>query len=565
MSRPDPQQARDLDLGTSSPTPREIVATLWSLLAGRRTTLVWLGLLVAAETALVLGGTWLLRHSANQDGHRSLILTGSLLAAGLTAGLSLIGAATSWLGTKVGLEVTSETRRDLLSRLLSLPQARLERAETASLLSRLNEDLPWASHAFVQIYRSLLADAPVMLLLAGYLLTLSGRLTLTTLAFAPPIVWWSVWTARRMSGLARTYSDELAHRSAFQQDVLSRAALLKTSGALDTMLGRYHQIEDRALTLALRLMKRNVLADPVGVLLAVAALVAVALVGSAQVEDHSLSQGTYLAFLAGLGMLVVLVRRMSGRLAGVGRSFGALARVVAFHNNLPKPAAEKGPLTVREASLTFEGVTFHYAETPKAAALLQNFDMHAEPGHITVVAGPSGVGKSTLLKLGAGLYEPTEGRVLLGDRDLAHTSPGQRAQWIAWLGQEAFLLDDTIAFNLTLGRDLPRERLRQALREVGLEALVARMDASVADRVGEEGRHLSAGQRRRLALARCLLSPAKVLLLDEPTESLDDETAARIVALLRSQARSGRTVLVATHDQRICSQADLLIELASHK
>ncbi len=551
-------QRPDGILEAGNPSPKTILITLWSLLEGRRASLIWLGLLVAAETILVLGGAGLLRRSVDQTGHQHLLLTGALLAAVLTTGISLVGAATSWLGTRVGERITSQARRELLSRLLALPQEKLERDETAALLSRLNQDLPWASHAFLQIYRSLLADGPVVVLVLGYLFTLSWRLTLTAMLAAPPLVWWSVWTARRMARLARNYSDELAARSSLQQDILSRAALIKSAGAMETVLNRYGRIEDRVLELSLHLNRRAALADPVGLLLAVAALATVAILGSSWVREGSLTQGTYLAFLAGLGVLVMLTRRISARLAGMGRAFGALTRVLSFHQSLPPPSTQKRELDIAGPELAFESVTFRYGDR---AAILEDFHLDVPAGRITMVAGPSGVGKSTALKLGAGLYQPTKGRVILGGRDLREITTRQRAEWIAWLGQEAFLLDDSIEFNLTMGRDIPRKRLVDILTRVGLADLISRMTASVEDRVGEDGRRLSAGQRRRLALARCVLSPAKILLLDEPTESLDDETARLVADLLVAEARTGRTLLVATHDHRISSIADLWMDM----
>ncbi len=546
-------------LGSARPSPRNILATLWALLEGRRTTLIWLGLLVITETVLVLGGTWILKHWADLQGRHGLVLTGSLIAAGLAAGLAVITATTTWLGTRVGEQVTSAARRSLLRRLLALPQTTLDRTETASVLSRLNQDLPWTSQAVLQIYRSLLADTPVVLLLTGYLMSLSWLLTLIIMAFAPAIFLWSSWTAKRLSSLATDYSDKLARRSGLQQDILSRSALLKSSGATEALLSRYHEIEDQVLALSLRLTKRTAITDPGSMVLAGAALVTVALVGANRVERGLLSQGTYLAFLAGLGILVVLTRRLAGRMAGTGRAFGSLARVVALYQILPEPPAPQGDLQVDDPTLRFENVSFRYGT---GRPILDSLSMEVPAGRMTVVEGPSGVGKSTLLKLAAGLYRPSQGRVLLGEVDLAETCDQQRSEWIAWLGQEAFLLDDSIEFNLTMGRDLPRSRLVEALERVGLEDLVSRMDASVEDRVGEDGRRLSSGQRRRLALARCLLSPARVLLLDEPTESLDDATAQQIIALLVQEAEAGRTILVATHDARVSGRGDQVFSLA---
>ncbi len=172
--------------------------------------------------------------------------------------------------------------------------------------------------------------------------------------------------------------------------------------------------------------------------------------------------------------------------------------------------------------------------------MLTGVDLDAGPG-LTAVTGPSGVGKSTLLELAAGLRTPTAGTVRAGRSHLVTQRP--------------FLPAGTLRAALRLGNDAPDAALWDALRVVGLEGVVAGMPQALSTAVGDDGFGLSAGQRARVALARATLSTAPVLLVDEPTAHLDGDAADLVHAALAAVAER-RTVLVVTHRPELVTLAD---------
>jgi ABC-type transport system involved in cytochrome bd biosynthesis fused ATPase/permease subunit len=197
------------------------------------------------------------------------------------------------------------------------------------------------------------------------------------------------------------------------------------------------------------------------------------------------------------------------------------------NSSVPAPAPPPR-IELRNVRVSVEGRDHH--------ALLA-LNAVVEPGMVAALEGPSGVGKSTLLRVLAGLEDLAQGEALVDGTRLASIAPASWHATCAWLPQDPLLPGATVRDVLSMGEDYDDDRLRNALDELDL-------DLALDLALGEGAEGLSAGQRRRLAVARTLLRPATVLLLDEPTAHLDDLNAARVMRAVR---RRGATTIVATH------------------
>jgi ATP-binding cassette subfamily C protein CydD len=220
----------------------------------------------------------------------------------------------------------------------------------------------------------------------------------------------------------------------------------------------------------------------------------------------------------------------------------------------PKSASTAAISSHDCSAVRVEGLSLGYAGR---GSILREVDLCVEAGAVIALVGPSGSGKSSLLHCLAGFVQADTGTLSIFGRP-----PGERA--LAWMGQRAFLIKGSWADNLRLtAPDADPAAMQQALAAVGLSELLAAQPLGLDSPLDEGGRGLSGGQAQRLALARVWLSDAPLVLLDEPTASLDEQSEAEVVAALQALAKAGRTLIIATHHPALMQMADRVVRLSS--
>jgi ABC-type multidrug transport system fused ATPase/permease subunit len=210
------------------------------------------------------------------------------------------------------------------------------------------------------------------------------------------------------------------------------------------------------------------------------------------------------------------------------------------------------------AAVHVEGLAFAYAPD---APVLDRVGFELTPGRTYAVVGPTGSGKSTLARLLARLWDADDGRILLDGVDLRDLAPGVVPAQVAYVPQEAFIFDDTIRGNITLGDPtIDEAAVLRAVRLARLDEVIAGLPAGLATRVGERGTTLSGGQQQRLGLARALARRPRLMVLDDATSAIDAEVEAEILEGLRTSDLRATVVMVASRASTI-SLADEVIHL----
>ena len=457
------------------------------------------------------------------------------------------------------LRLVGRLRASLLEALVPLAPAALVGARGGDLLARVRTDVDELQGVFVRLVAptavAVLAGSVAVGLTAFVSPATSLVLAVLLLVLGVAVPVWSrrageqaaVATAREESAVGADVLDLVRGLA----DHLSADGGRTALAALDDHLVRQQHAERRtarltAVTTAAR--------DGVPALGVVAALW---LVGW---EVATGQANPVLLAAAALGVLGAFEA-----VGGLGQAWGTAERVRAAADRVQAlaelPPAVSDPAQPAapppHAGLRFEHVTLSYPGADRPA--LRGFSLDVDEGEHVALTGPSGAGKSSVLALALRAYDPDEGQVRLGGVDLRDLALDDVRRCSAWAPQAPQLLGGTLAGNLHLARaDASEAELVAVLGQLGLEPLLG--SVGLHGWIGESGERLSAGERARVAVARVLLSPAPVLLLDEPTAHLDPAAATRVLDLL---AREERTVLLVTHSPAALDARWRLVDVAA--
>ncbi len=450
------------------------------------------------------------------------------------------------VGHDATLRLLSDLRGWLFAALfprLPLPDRSLRHGD---LVSRLTADVDALDTSFlvaVGPWLSAIVVGSVMSVVLAFLLP--GAAWIYGLAMAAAI--FVVPTLLVMAGrfMAREAVEALAEMRMSVLDAVSGHADLVLLGARGSAAQRLADASESAAR-----FKKRLGALTAGAGMAVQSLAALALAGTLWAGLTAVTAGDIDGpVMAGLLLAVIGSFEVTGMIVrSVGKAAAALAAAERLDalTQLPSPVAE--PATALaippHASIVFENVHFAYDGYPP---VLDGLDLTVVPGERIAIAGASGTGKSTLLKLLLRLTDPRQGRILLGDVPLTDLRAADIHAHMALLSQDSPVFIDTIRDNLIIARPTANEdELWTALAKARLDDFVRSLPKGLDTVLGEAGRTLSAGQARRLCLARALLSDAPILLLDEPTNALDRETELAFFETL-AEATTDRTVITITH------------------
>jgi subfamily B ATP-binding cassette protein MsbA len=271
--------------------------------------------------------------------------------------------------------------------------------------------------------------------------------------------------------------------------------------------------------------------------------------------------GNFSGFVAALLLASRPVRALGTLNAALQEGSAGLARVFAVIDE-PTEIAElpdAAPLPPGPGHLRFQDVRFTY---PDGRHGLRGLSFEALPGQTVALVGPSGAGKSTALALIPRLHDATGGCILLDGADIRHVTLATLRDALAYVGQDSFLFDASVAANIRMGRpDATDHMVTDAAQAAAAADFIAALPAGFETMVGPQGGRLSGGQRQRIALARALLRHPRVLLLDEATSALDAESEAAVQAAL-ARLRAGRTTIIVAHRLSTVQDADLVVVLA---
>jgi ATP-binding cassette subfamily B protein len=491
--------------------------------------------------------------------------TGLLIAAGvatvaLTAVGGLLNAGAGWQAERSAVRIAGALRAAVFSHVLSLSLRWHDRVRTGEVLSRLTSDVGRVLEALTSLCTSFLPSAVLLVSSLTILLVLDPSLAWLGLTVLPFLIFLTARQRRRIRAAELEARDATGRLSGATTDLLRNVRAVQAFGRVDRARSMFAEPNDRAVEAKVNAATTEARWAPIpGIVLSIGTGI-VLVAGGLQVRAGRLSIGELLVVLSYLSNLQSPVRslvRLTAVWARSSASAQRLSEVLSCVEAVEEPAQPRPVPPVRE-SLQLRDVSFAYSPD---RPVLSSFDLTIAAGETVCLFGPSGAGKSTVLHLLLRLYDVDEGQVLIDGIDVRELSPVALRQQIAFVPQDPWLLDGTLAENIAFGStDATRAQVLAAGRAAWVDEFALALPEGYDTPLGESGVLLSGGQRRRVALARAVVSAAPAVLLDEPTTSLDAESARQVMGAIRN-ATGDRTVLLVTHDPVLAAIADRTVRV----
>ncbi|HTR32672.1 MAG TPA: ABC transporter ATP-binding protein [Gaiellaceae bacterium] len=461
---------------------------------------------------------------------------------------------------RTGIRVEWRMRELLYQAYLRYPRAFYDRHATGQVVSRATNDLYpiryFIGWGMTQGIQSLMMIAGI----AVVLFLVNAKLAAIALVSMPAVAVLAFTFGRKVFPISRHVQQLKADVTEAADEAVVGIEMVQAFGREDDVQARFAGKAERVRDGVLRQARVEAAFLPGLLFLPTLSIAAVVYFGGRDVIGGALTYGEFFLFyqlllqlvwpLEALGWILSLAQRAT---ASASRSFAWLEGI----ETIPEPKFPTS-LPAGELAVEFQCVHFGYGT---GAEVLSGVELRVEPGEVIAVCGPTGAGKTSLLNLLPRFYDPTDGRVLIGDVDVRDLELRELRTAVAIVTQRPILFSIPLRENLLAARpDAPWEEVVAACGAAGVAHFAAELPDGYDTLIGERGVNLSGGQRQRVALARALVAGARVIALDDPMSAVDTQTERHLVENLRP-ALAGRTVLIATQRLSTVEVADRAVVL----
>jgi ATP-binding cassette subfamily B protein len=537
--------------------------------------LIPLALAGAIQPLLVGQAIAVLRHEARLPVLASLpvpvalrLLVGLLLVAVLLR-LALQGTQ-SFNVQVVGQRLTARIRADLFRHALGLSLRFHDRTPVGKLLTRLTSDVDALAEVFGSGAVGVLADLVSLVVIAITMLVIEWRLGLLLLLLQVPVTGVVLWLQARYRRANYRVREELGQLNADLQENLQGLEVVQMFRREAVNSARF-----AATTAVYREAVTGTIFYDSAISawiewVALAAVAVVLALGGAMVAGGAMGLGTLTTFILFSQRLFDPLRQLAERFTQIQGGLTAVERIGELLEQpieiADLPQAQRGQAALRAIAsregpgeVVFEQVSFAYRPDDQ---ILEDLSFRIAPGEHVAIVGPTGSGKTTIIRLLCRLYEPQQGRILLDGVDIRELPQALLRRRLGVVLQDTFLFSGNVADNLRLDADLSDRELEALCRDLGLQPLLGRLEAGLATELRERGANLSSGERQLLAVARVAIRDPAVLVMDEATAFLDPSTEATLQRDLESLLQ-GRTAIVIAHRLATVEASDRILVLRS--
>lgn len=445
---------------------------------------------------------------------------------------------------RVALRVDVIVGKQIFDKFMSLPMKTLE-AKPGAHWQSLFRDVDVVRNTLSGASAILMADLPFAILFLGVIFVIAPAIAWVLLILLPIFVFVAWRSASAMSDANREERETTQSRDGLIAEIIAGRTTIKALALDRAMRPIWEQKHSENIERAIVRGGKSDTFTNLGATLTMLTTICLTTIGAIAIIDQRLTMGGLIA-----------TNMLSGRLIGPlnqlvqqWRTYSNFRQAVERLGQLFEEPSERTESEIKldkpDGEIAVEGATFSYSEG--AAPVVDNVTLKIEQGGVNALVGRNGSGKTTLLKILQGLYLPTTGRVLLDGADISQFSRSELATWIGYVPQENVLFDGTVRDNIA--HRIPEasdDEIVRAAKAAGIHQFIIDLPDGYASEIGEAGQRLSGGQRQRISIARALVGEPPVLLLDEPSSSLDRQAEHELRKTLEEIGKTC-TVVIVTH------------------
>lgn len=472
----------------------------------------------------------------------------------------IAGYVTDMSMGRAARSIARDLRVNVLGKYLRLPGARFDSEPVPSMLVRLGSDSDQVAQAAVDAMKVMIQQALQVISLLAVMLWTSWQVTISILILAPPLAWIMNKVAKRYRRISHRIQESGGHLLQAADQTLSSQQEVKIYGAQRAELERYRRLADNNLRLAMKVESTKGISTAMVQLMGAIGLAVLLLIAGYEAREGRLTAGAFFSLMLSMAGIIPALKQLTNVQNMVQRGVASAERLFSVLDTPDEMDCGTRPLARAKGLVEFRDVTARYPGQSRPA--LDGISFVARPGTVTAIVGRSGSGKSSLIKLIPRFYEIESGQILVDGHPVQEYPLADLRRQIALVGQQVILFDGSVADNVAYGemQSASQEALKNAVEGANAMEFVRELPEGAASPVGAKGGRLSGGQRQRLAIARAMLKDAPILILDEATAALDNESE-RLVQNALQKLMPDRTTLVIAHRLSTIEHADQVLVL----
>lgn len=524
-----------------------------------------LGLIAAVPSGAMDGAiAWLAGQGLQKiivEGHEKLIYYVPLAVLVIATSQGVFRFLESYCIRYVGAAAIRDLRNELFCHLEKQPLLYFQGQSSGVLIGRMINDVAVIENAISQTFQSMISRMITLISLAAVVIMQSWWLAIVALSILSCIVLPVGILGRKIRKSSRKSQEAIGDLVSVLSESIQGAKIVQSFNLEKFQTDKFFGTNQSFFHNTIKAARHEALLSPILAFIGAAGIAAVMWIAGYQVVHHHMTIGSLTSFVIALLLLYSPIKNI-GRINGVIQpALAAATRIFEVLDRRPELAqvVDAKDLHAVPHQIKFDKVSFQYPGTNQE--VLRNIDFEIPAGQLIALVGLSGSGKSTLANLVPRFYDITSGAITIDGINVNQYKLDSLRSRIAVVTQDNFLFNTTIEENIRLGRlDATREEIEQAARAAYAHDFIQDLKDGYDTQIGERGVRLSGGQQQRLAIARAFLKDAPILILDEATSSLDNESEKMVQEALNDLMK-GRTVIVIAHRLSTVRHADRILVL----